>query len=408
MASLVTNVYILLFFFGIYFIVIFLLLHYRNYKRLYKNPEVKRFPFVSFLVPAYNEEKSLEETVNALLNVHYPEDKKEIIIINDGSRDGTAKIATRLAKSHKEVTFLDKKNSGKADSLNKAIKIAKGELIAVVDADSYPDKNALMNMVGHFEERGVAAVTSRVLVKNKNNLLCKFQVLDYSIIAWTRKLLDFVDSVYVTNGPLSLYKTSVVKKIGGFDTKNLTEDIEITWHILDQGYKTRMSYSAIVYTTVPEDLNYWIKQRVRWNLGGLQTVQKYWKSMFKNNAFGYFVIPYVSSSFALAILGFLLLLRFFWIKGGYYFYSLYYFFEGYSFWKYIDFNIYASLLFILGIIFLALAVYYYKKGFKNSETGNQRVINILAYAFLYRSLYIIPLLMAIYKLVKGDIRWYTK
>ncbi len=408
MVSLITNLYIALFFFGIYFIVIFLLLHYRNYKRLYSSPEVNRYPSVSFLVPAYNEEKSLEETVNALLNVNYPKDKKEIIIINDGSSDQTANIARRLAKVHKEITFLDKKNSGKADSLNRAIKIAKGELIAVVDADSYPHKDALMNMVGHFEEKGVAAVTSRVLVKNKKNLLCRFQVLDYSIIAWTRKLLDFVDSVYVTNGPLSVYKTSVVRKIGGFDTKNLTEDIEITWNILNQGYKTRMSYSAIVYTTVPEHLDYWIKQRVRWNLGGLQTVQKYWKSMFKNGAFGYFVIPYVSSSFALAILGFLLLLRFFWMKGGYYFYSIYYSLEGYDFWRYFEFNMYASLLFILGIIFLALAVYYYKKGFKNSETGNQSVIKILAYAFLYRSLYIIPLLMAIYKLAKGDIRWYTK
>lgn len=408
MASLITNIYIILFFFGIYFIVIFLLLHYRNYKKLYTSPEVTRYPSVSFLVPAYNEEKSLEETVQALLKVSYPKDKKEIIIINDGSRDGTADIARNLAGKHSEIIFLDKKNSGKADSLNRAIKIAKGDLIAVVDADSYPHKDALLNMVGHFEEKGVAAVTSRVLVKNKSNLLCKFQVLDYSIIAWTRKLLDFVDSVYVTNGPLSIYRTSVVRKIGGFDTKNLTEDIEITWHILSKGYKTRMSYSAIVYTTVPEHLDYWIKQRVRWNLGGLQTVQKYWRLMFKNNAFGYFVIPYVSSSFALALLGFLLLLRFFLMKGEYYLYSFYYYLQGYAFWRYFDFSIYTSLLFILGIIFLGLAIYYYKKGFKNSETGKQRVIKILAYAFLYRSLYIIPLLIAIYKLVKGDIRWYTK
>src|SRR3989344_6603579 len=170
-------------------------------------------------------------------------------------------------------------------------------------------------MVGHFEDKNVTAVTSRVLVKNKDNLLCRFQVMDYSIIAWTRKLLDFVDSVYVTNGPLSVYRKETARKIGGFDPNNLTEDIEITWHMLSEGYNTRMSYNAIVYTTVPEDLNTWIKQRVRWNLGGLQTVQKYWRSMFKRGAFGYFVVPYVAASFFLAILGFLLVIRYLWVKG---------------------------------------------------------------------------------------------
>ncbi len=408
MASFITITYITLFFFGIFFIVIFLILHERNKKYLFSSPQIKKYPSVSFLVPAYNEENTLEDTINSLLKIKYPKEKKEIIIINDGSKDKTLKIANELAKNHKEIKVLDKPNSGKANSLNEAIKIAKGELIAVTDADSYPNPDSLIKMVGHFEDKNVAAVTSRVLVKNKNNLLGRFQVLDYSIIAWTRKLLDFVDSVYVTNGPLSIYKKSVVKKVGGFDPKNLTEDIEITWHILSEGYQTRMSYDAIVYTTVPEDLKTWTKQRVRWNLGGIQTVKKYWKSMFKKGAFGYFVIPYVSSSFILAIIGFLLFSRFIWIKGNYYLSSFYYSFQGYDYWKYIEFSISLTVLLFLAIIFFILAIIYYKLGFKNSQTGNKSVLKILSYSFFYRSLYVIPLLIAIYKLAKGDIKWYTK
>jgi len=403
-----TAVYIFLFFFGIFFLLIFIILHYRNLKQLYKSPAPKRFPFVTFLVPAYNEEKSIEETVENLVKIDYPKNKKEIIIINDGSSDQTGEIAKRLEKKYKQVILFDKSNSGKADSLNKAIKKARGELIAVTDADSFPNKTALKKMIGHFQDPRVGAVTSRVLVRNKENWLSRFQVLDYSIIAWTRKLLDFVDSVYVTNGPLSIYRKSIVIEVGGFDSKNLTEDIEITWHILSKNYKTRMSYDAIVYTIVPEDFKTWIKQRIRWNLGGIQTIQKYWRTMFRQSAFGNFVVPYVTASFILAIIGFLLLSRYIWVKGSYQIAALYYTFKGYDYFKYLEFNLQLTLLLFMGILFFGLAIWYYKQGFIHSETGNKSIIKILAYSFFYRSLYIVPLILAIYKLARGDIRWYTK
>ena len=374
----------------------------------YVPPLSKEKPLISFLVPAYNEEKTIKKTVTSLIALDYPMNKKEIIIINDGSKDGTLKIARALEKKYSCIKVLDKPNSGKADSLNEAIKMIHGKFMAVVDADSYPKSDALINMLGHFGDTTVGAVTSRVLVKNKKNWLEKFQIMDYSIIAWTRKLLDFVDSVYVTNGPFSLYRTSVVRKIGGFDTKNLTEDIEITWHILSAGYTTRMSYDAIVYTSVPSRLKEWIKQRVRWNLGGLQTIIKYRKDFFKKGVFGYFILPYVSSAFFFAIIGFFLFLRYLWLKGSYQLVSLFYLFRGYNYFKYFEFDFFLSLLLLFGVIFFFISLWYYKIGFKHSETGNQNILKILCYSFIYRPLYVIPLLLAIYKMIRGDIRWYTK
>ncbi len=406
-----TLLYLVLFFFGFFFIFIFLILHHRNKDLLYKSPKITKYYSISFLVPAYNEEKTIKETIDALVNLDYPKNKKEIIIINDGSKDKTLDIARELEKKYSFVKILDKKNSGKANSLNEALKIAKGEIIAVVDADSYPEKYSVKKMVGHFDDLTVGAVTSRVLVKNKKNWLEKFQIMDYSIIAWTRKLLDFVDSVYVTNGPLSMYRKSEAIKLGGFDPNNLTEDIEITWHFLSKGYKTRMSYNAIVYTNVPDKLGYWIKQRVRWNLGGIQTIQKYWKTMFLNpgkNMFGYFVVPYVTSAFIFALIGFSLILRYFWIKGNYYFFSIYYAFQGYDYFNHLQFELYLSVLIIFSGIFLIISLYYYRLGFKNSETGKKNIFKILGYTFIYRPLYIVPLIIAIYKLVRGDIQWYTK
>src|SRR3989338_1637937 len=346
-----TWVYVVLFFFGIFFLMIFMFLHYRNRHRLFASPAFTKHYSVSFLVPAYNEQSSLVETVEAIVNMDYPKDKREIIIINDGSKDNTKNIALGLVKKYSNVCLLNKPNSGKANSLNEALKIATGELIAVVDADSYPRKDALLKMIGHFDDSSVGAVTSRVLVKNKPNWLGKFQVMDYSIIAWTRKLLDFVDSVYVTNGPLSMYRK---------------------------------------------------------NLGGLQTVQKYWKAMFREGAFGHFVIPYVTASFIFAIIGFLLFSRYIWIKGSYNLFSWYYSLQGYPFWRYFDYTFSFTLLLFLGICFFALAIWYYKTGFMSSETGNKSVIKIVGYSFFYRSLYVIPLNIALYKLARGDIRWYTK
>ncbi|HJZ19160.1 MAG TPA: glycosyltransferase family 2 protein [Candidatus Nanoarchaeia archaeon] len=404
----INYVYFFMFFMGIFLVNLFIILHKKNQYRLFDSPKVTKIYSVSFLVPAYNEEGNLENTVKAIIDIDYPENKKEIIIINDGSKDSTLKIAKKLEKKHSNIIVLDKKNSGKADSLNKGIEIAKGELLAVVDADSYPKRDALMKMIGHFDDNKTGAVTSRVLVKNKTNLLCRYQILDYSIIAWTRKLLDFVDSVYVTNGPLSVYRTDYVRKIGGFDPKNVTEDIEITWHLLSKGYQTRMSYSAIVHTNVPTSLKEWIKQRVRWNLGGIQTLVKYWRDMFKKRAFGFFVVPYVALSFILAVLGFILLLRYLWIKGASKVYSLFFVQNGFKYLKYINLDISFTVLLFFGITFFILAIVHYKMGFKSSEAGNKSILNILSYTLIYRPLYIIPLLLSFYKMLTGDIRWYTK
>ena len=405
-----TIVYLIMFFLGIYFLLMFIILYERNKKEINDYPKPKVFPLVSFIVPAYNEEDSIANTLNALIRVKYPVGKKQILVVNDGSKDKTAEIVKSFMNKYKEITLLDKPNSGKADSINQALKRINGELVAITDADSYPEKNALMKMVGYFEEdKKIAAVTSRVLVKNQKNFIERQQDFDYVVVAWSRKVLDFIDSVYVTNGPLSIYRTNIVKKIGGFDKKNLTEDIEITWHLLSLGYKTKMSYSTKVYTTVPSDFKSWTKQRVRWNLGGLQTTFKYRKFIFRGgNFFGFFVIPYVALAFILSLIGILLMLRFILKKVSFYTLSLPYLFKGVNFLNFFEVNFMFTLLFIFGVIFLLFSFIYYKFSIKDSDIKNKKLLKAFAYIFIYRPLYILPLIITLYKLAKRDIRWYTK
>ncbi len=405
----ITTIYTVLFFFGIYFLMMFIILYLRNKKALYSYPETKDFPGITFLVPAFNEQDTIQGTIQALLDLDYPKEKKEIIIINDGSKDKTADMVRKFTRENENVHLLDKKNSGKADSLNRALKLVKTELFAVTDADSYPEKDSIKKMVGYFQQPDVAAVTSRVLVKNKGNFLENFQDFDYVVIAWTRKLLDYVDSVYVTNGPLSIYKTSPVKRLGGFDPSNLTEDIELTWNLLSNGYKTRMSYSTKVYTTVPSTFKNWINQRIRWNLGGLQTIHKYRSFALRKNLFGWFVITYVSLSFFLALLGVMLLLRFAWIKASPYVLSTPYFFQGYNPFRYFfEINFTLTILLILALLFFTLSLMYYKFATQDASLKRKDIFTIIIYAFVYRPLYLIPLVMSIFKLIKRDIRWYTK
>jgi cellulose synthase/poly-beta-1,6-N-acetylglucosamine synthase-like glycosyltransferase len=403
-------VYLILFFFGIYFLILFILLYLRNKKVLNDYPKPTKFPKISLITPAYNEEESIESTIKNLLKLDYPSNKREIIVVNDGSTDKTVEIMKKLMKEHKEIKLLDKKNSGKADSLNQAIKIATGELIAIVDADSYPARDCIKKTIGYFEEdEKVAAVTTKVLVRNDKNFIERYQFFDYVVIAWSRKIMDFINSVYVTNGPFSIYRKDIIIKVGGFDPKNMTEDIEITWNLLSKGYKSKMSYSAEVYTIVPKTLGGWIKQRIRWNLGGWQTLHKYRKHFLKGeNLFGYFVMNYVALSFLLALVGFFLVLRAFFLKGIFYIGGIPFLFQGYNPLKFIEIKFVFSFLLLFGLIFLTLVIIFYKFAIGREKLKRKNLLTILTYAFIYRPLYIIPLVVSIFKLIKGDIRWFTK
>jgi cellulose synthase/poly-beta-1,6-N-acetylglucosamine synthase-like glycosyltransferase len=410
MLDWIIYVYIVLFFFGIYFLILFLLLYAKNRKELYSFPKPTRFPMVSIITPAYNEESAIESTIKNLLALDYPKDKKEIIVVNDGSTDSTAEIVQRLMKFHNEIKLINKKNSGKADSLNRGIAMAKGEFIIVVDADSFPAKDCIKKTIGYFEQdEKIAAVTTKVLAKNNKNFMERYQVFDYVVIAWSRKIMDFIDSVYVTNGPFSVYRKDLIQKVGGFDKKNMTEDIELTWNLLSKGYKTKMSYSATVYTIVPNTLMGWIRQRIRWNLGGWQTLYKYRKHFLKGeNSFGYFVVNYVALSFILALVGFFLSLRWIALKLLFYLREVPFIFQGYNPFKYAEFSFIVSFLLLFGLIFLCLALFYYKFSIRNENIKSKSILTILIYTFIYRPIYIAPLVASIFKLIKGDIRWFTK
>ncbi len=404
-------IYALMFFFGIYFLLTFVLLYFKHKNKLNDSPGITEEYSLSIIVPCYNAEKNISRTIENLLEVNYKKLQK-IVVVDDCSTDNSYKIIKKYADKYAKLILVKTpKNTGcAAGAKNYGAKFVNTELIGFTDDDSLPEKDAVNRMIGFFDDKKVVAVTSRVLVKNKENFMEHFQDIDYEVIAWSRKIMDFIDCVYVTNGPLSIYRRTTFEKVGGFDPKNMTEDIELTWNLLSKGYKTKMAYTARVFTVVPDNLRIWINQRIRWNVGGLQTLFKYRKFFLKNtgNLFGFFVINYVFLSFALALFGLILFSRFLYLRFSPYIYSLPYFFKGYNPFLFFDFYLLLTVLLIWGIFFFVLSLLFHKLALKNSGLRKKSFLTIVIYSFVYRPLYIVPFILTAYKLLRRDIRWYTK
>lgn len=386
-------------FIGIYFTVLLLLLFFKYEKRLFRTPKIKRFPSLSIIIPAYNEEKAIKETVENIKNLSYPK-KKEIIVVDDGSKDRTYDIAKKI----RGIKIFTKKNSGKASALNFGIKKARGEIVACIDSDSYPEKDALLKSIPFFG-KNVASVTTSVFVKNAKTLIQRLQETEYMMIAWSRKLFEFLNAIYVTPGPMSLYKRKILLEVGGFDEKNLTEDIEIAWRLMKHRYKIKMALDTKVYTNVPKKFGKWWKQRVRWNIGGLQTTSKYF-NLFLDKKFGnigMFLLPIFSISYSLTFLGLIFMF--------YIIFNFAYFLIGsYSF----GFNLIGPIYIIpdffwlIGFFCLILSLVYLRLNFKTMSKIAEfpkRILDLFMYLFVYVTIFPFNLLHSTIKFFMKKYEW---
>lgn len=297
-------IYFVYMFISLYFLILPILAYLKNKKTLFNSPPITKHYTISVIVPALNEENTIKDTIEHIFKSDY-KDYLEVIAVNDGSTDNTLHVLKSLLPKYRgRLKIINKKNSGKADSINKAVKFAKGELLAIVDADSYPAVDSFSKLVGFFDDPKTGVATAACVPRNRSKFLEKMQVIEYKAIAFTRKLLEYVDGIYVAPGSLSIYRKKAFEDINGFDTSNLTEDVEGTWHLLHNGWNVRMALNAIVTTTTPNKIKPWFKQRRRWAVGGLQTLAKYKKSFLRRGMLGYFIIPFFALGFILGLLGF--------------------------------------------------------------------------------------------------------
>ena len=229
-------------FLALYMLCFFVIIYIQNRKEIFSYPQSKIEP-VSIVMPCYNEEKTIGIAIESLLNLDWPREKMEIIVVDDKSKDNSVNIIKKYVEKYSNVKLIvNKRNSGgAAEPTNLGVKAARYNYIAVADSDSTPDRLALKKMIGFLQEdENVGGVTCAIMGKNRDIFIEKLQAIEYSVIAFSRKLLDCVDAVYVTPGPFAMYKKKVLLEIGLFDTKNMTQDIEIVWRMVFHGYKARM------------------------------------------------------------------------------------------------------------------------------------------------------------------------
>ncbi len=281
-------------FFSLFTVNVYLLLYLRHRNEYRSRPEpVKGWtPLVTVIMPAYNEERYIGASLESLLKLDYPKDRLEILVIDDGSTDGTASAAKSFEGRGSPVRVIRKKNGGKGAALNFGIKRAKGELIATMDADSFVTPKTIREMIPYFADPEVMAVTPAVKIRPSGSWLKELQRIEYLMILFSRKLLSFIESVPVTPGPFSMFRAQVFGIVGGFHEDNLVEDQEIALRIQSHNLKIRSSLTADVYTEPPESMKDLLKQRVRWQRGGFRNYWEYRRMMKPEfGDFGMYSIP---------------------------------------------------------------------------------------------------------------------
>lgn len=294
-------------------------------------------PSISIIAPAFNEEQNIIENIRALLSVYYND--YDVVIVNDGSTDGTLKsiidaydlekvnyafeyqipcerikaVYKSKNRSLTKLTVIDKVNGGKADSLNAGINVSRSKLIVSIDADSILEPDALLKMVKPFiEEKDKRVIGTGGVVRIVNsceieggvikeihlpkNLLARIQVLEYTrAFLMTRMAWSRLDGLLLISGALGMFDKEIVIKCGGYDINTVGEDMELVVRMRRYMKENKRKYEVtyipdpLCWTEVPTNYKILSRQRNRWTRGTVETLFKHLK-VFLNPNYGRFGI----------------------------------------------------------------------------------------------------------------------
>lgn len=250
------------------------------------------YPSVTILVPIFNEERTVEKTIESLLELEYPKDKLSIMIVDDGSKDNSWNLVQKF-RGNPQVLLHQKENGGKYTALNYGITHSTSEYIGCLDADSSVDPKALLHIMPYFDNPEFVVVTPSMKIREPNTILALVQNAEYNMGIFMRKIFSLLNAQYVVPGPFSIFRKSVFEKVGPYKHAHNTEDLEMALRLQEQHLRIANADRAIVYTVGPRTLYKLYRQRIRWTGGFLQNALDYKKMIFnpRYGNLGFFVLP---------------------------------------------------------------------------------------------------------------------
>ncbi|MCM3873468.1 MAG: glycosyltransferase [Pyrinomonadaceae bacterium] len=231
-------------------------------------------PFVSIIVPAYNEELVIAKTIESLLASTYP--SFEIIVVDDGSTDHTSEVVRDRFSFDNRIRLFTKENAGKGEALNFGLDHARGELIVALDADTLFVPQTIAALAHRFQDPSIAAVAGNAKVGNRINLVTRLQALEYITSQnLDRRAFASLNCITVVPGAVGAWRRDLVKRAGGFSSDTLAEDQDLTLELRRLGYTIGYEENAIAWTEAPDTWIALAKQRFRWSYGTLQCMWKH-------------------------------------------------------------------------------------------------------------------------------------
>ncbi|MBP6908502.1 MAG: glycosyltransferase family 2 protein [Candidatus Pacebacteria bacterium] len=284
MDAIYTIIFYTLSFLSVYVQIFFLITFLEKRRHIVYHPDnltLGTYPRVTVTVPCYNEEHTINKTVESLLALDYPQDKLSIFLVDDGSTDGTwEKI--KSYESHPMIRVFQKENGGKHTALNVGLLNADSEFVGCLDADSFVHPQALKRIMKTFENHSqTMAIAPSIIVYNPKNMIQTAQKVEYDMAVYTKKMLGFMGGIHVTPGPFSIFRRKVFDDLGPYRKAHNTEDQEIALRMQEHGYKIDHCPDAYVYTTAPNSVGKLYRQRIRWIYGFIKNLIDYRRLVFR-------------------------------------------------------------------------------------------------------------------------------
>jgi cellulose synthase/poly-beta-1,6-N-acetylglucosamine synthase-like glycosyltransferase/spore germination protein YaaH/peptidoglycan/xylan/chitin deacetylase (PgdA/CDA1 family) len=270
----------------IIFMSVFVLRSTKRRRLKFRAPGSK---YVSVLVPAFNEEKTIGKTLESLQGSTHQ--RMEILVIDDGSTDRTSEVVRQYAALDSRIRLISKPNGGKATALNIGMREAKNDLVVTIDADTILMPKTINELIKPFGDPDVDAVCGNIEVGNVHNILTGFQALEYITAQnFDRRAFEELNAISVVPGATGAWRRHKVLAIGGYESDTLTEDADLTIKLLIKGGKIVYAPEARSLTEAPDNMRDLAKQRFRWSFGTFQCLGKHSDSFFKKSV-GWIALP---------------------------------------------------------------------------------------------------------------------